>query len=401
MLTFDEARARVLALARPLGGERVPTGSAAGRVLRRDIRAPFDVPARDLSVMDGWAVRAAEHASPGSAAVQGEVRAGGAPPPPLEPGHAMRIFTGAPLPDGADAVILQERASRHGGSVRFDVGTHPGAFVRRRGDDLRAGDVALRAGTRLRPAHCALAASLDVPVLEVARRPQVTVLCTGDELRDAGATGAPGQIADACGVAVAQMAERAGARVVLAPIVRDDLAAIRAAVGAALSCADVLVTVGGVSVGDADLVKAALEAEGVTLAFWRVALKPGKPLCVGTRGERVVLGLPGNPVSAMVTFGLFGVPLLRACEGDAAPLPEPIPVRVAETLAHEPGRLELLRVTLSREGSTTIARPVRHQASAAIVGMACADALLAIPADSAGLVAGDDAVAYLLSALCA
>jgi molybdopterin molybdotransferase len=401
MLTFDEARARVLALARPLGEERVPTGSAAGRVLRADLRAPLDVPARDLSVMDGWAVRSHDCAGPVSLPVQGEIRAGGPPPPPLAPGHAMRIFTGAPLPDGADAVIMQERATREHGSVRFEDGTRPHAFVRRRGDDLRAGDVALRAGTRLRPAHCALAASLDLPMLPVARRPHVTVLCTGDELRDAGTAGAPGQIADACGVAVAQMAERAGAVVRLAPIVRDDLDAIRGAIAAGLAGADVLVTVGGVSVGDADLVKAALEAEGVSLDFWRVALKPGKPLCVGRRDDEVVLGLPGNPVSAMVTFGLFGVPLLRACEGDAAPVPEPISVRVAEAVTHDTGRLELVRASLAREGGATLARPLRHQASASLVGMAGADALLVLPADQARLDAGAEAVAYLLSDLCA
>jgi molybdopterin molybdotransferase len=278
--------------------------------------------------------------------------------------------------------------------------------VRRRGDDLRSGAVALSRGTRLRPAHLALAASLDRSELAVASRPDVAILATGDELRRPGSDPIPGTIPESNTVALRAMARRAGARARLFPYVRDDRAATERAFADALADADVVVTIGGVSVGDHDLVRPALEAVGVSLDFWRVALKPGKPLAVGrfarTSGRRdaIVLGLPGNPASAMVTFSLFGIPLLRALQGDARPFPATHRARMTHAHAHEPGRLELARATIGYgdDGRLT-ATTLGNQASGAATSMAQSDGLVLVPLDSNGVPAGAEVDVLLLADL--
>jgi molybdopterin molybdotransferase len=341
LLTFDEAQQRVLALAEVLPEERVSLAAARGRVLARDLVAPGDWPAFDAGAMDGYAVRAAdvgEEAMP----VAGESRAG-AEAPELAAKSACRIFTGAPMPRGADAVIMQEDAKRDGDRVRFETRPAPGAFVRKRGDDLRAGEIALAKGTRVSASALAMIASLDQADVAVARAPRVAIVPTGDELRAPGSPGGPASIAESNSPALAAMAERAGANVATTAPVPDDLETVKRAFEEALRSCDVLVTIGGVSVGERDVVKEALEACGVKLDFWRVAIKPGKPLAVGKCDHKIVLGLPGNPVSAMVTFALFGVPLLRAMQGDRAALPRASRMKLAAAASHKTGRLELAR----------------------------------------------------------
>jgi molybdopterin molybdotransferase len=287
-------------------------------------------------------------------------------------------------------VIMQEDADRAGDRVKFRTKPVAGAFVRKRGDDLRAGDVALAKGTRMSASEIAMLASLDRADVLVAKAPRVAIVPTGDELRAPGVAGGPASIPESNSRALAVMAECAGAHVTTTAPAPDELERVKHAFEEALATCDVLVTIGGVSVGDHDVVKEALEACGVRLDFWRVAIKPGKPLAVGTRGDAVVLGLPGNPVSAMVTFALFGAPLLRAMQGDARPLPQHARMKLAAAATHKTGRLELARAKVDA-GRVTI---LSNQASGAIVGLCRADVLACLPADVERFDAGADVDVY-------
>ena len=390
MLTFAEALARLLGSALPLGAERVSLDEAAGRVLAEDLAAPAPMPAFEYSAMDGYALRSNDHLGPGPLVIPvvGE-SAAGRPLPDLAPGSACRIFTGARLPAGADAVVMQENAERAGETITIAAAPRAGAHIRRRGADLEQGAIALRRGARLTPGKVALAAAIDRPQLLVARRPVVTVLCSGDELRSPGEPSLPGTVTESNGYFVAATPRAAGAIVRVAPFVRDDAEVARAAVADALRGADVVVTIGGVSVGDHDVIRPALEAAGVTLDFWRVKLKPGKPLAVGRAGAAHVRGLPGNPASASLTFLLFGVPLLRALQGDAAPLPARLRARVAGAVRREAGREEFRRARLEQGPEGLVARLLANQDSGAVTSFAEAEALVVIPADRAGIEDGE------------
>ena len=384
MLDLDEAQRRVLDAVTPLGKERVSLEEAVGRVLATDLVSPVNLPGFDYSAMDGYAIDLASGTS-AQRNVVGESRAGGPLPPRLVPGTAMRILTGAPVPEGADAIVMQEETTRAGDVLTLTGAPRKGEHVRRAGEDLARGTIALKRGTRLRPSHVPLLAALEVVRPEVHRQPVVTVRATGDELREPGAPARPGTIIETNGLAIAAMARSVGARVRILPIAPDDRAALRAAVIDALDGAEVALTIGGVSVGDHDLVKPILEEVGVALDFWRVSIKPGKPLAMGRKGTTRVLGLPGNPVSAMITFLLFAAPLLRALEGELHPLPQKSHARLSRDVKHHPGRTELLRATLSAEGGETVVTPIASQSSGSIVSMAWADALVVVPKDSTGL----------------
>lgn len=397
MFRFEEALDRVLALAAPpLPAEEVELEAADGRVLAEDVVAPVDLPGFDYSAMDGYAVRVADLPDPLPARlpVVGESKTG-ALAAPLAAGTTMRIFTGAPIPAGADAVVMQENVAREGEVAAFSARPRVGQHVRRRGEDLARGATAITRGTRLRPAHLGLAAACDRARVLVGRRPTVIVLATGDELRAPGGEARPGTIPESNTFALRAMARRAGALALARPYVPDDRAGTERAFAEALEEADVVVTVGGVSVGDHDLVRPALEAVGVTLELWRVAIKPGKPIAIGRkaragRRDTLVVGLPGNPSSAMVTFGVFGVPLLRALAGDARPVLPPVRARVTRAIAHEPGRLELVRATLARDARGLVATPLANQASGAPTSMAQADGLLLVPQDSGPVPEGSE-----------
>lgn len=396
MLDFELARARILEQVQPLASELVPVADADGRVLSEDLVSGVDLPPFDYSAMDGYAVSSSDFGGTGpwQLVVSSEQRAGAAPEKLLA-GTTARIFTGGALLAGADAVVMQEDVSRERDTVTFSEAPRPGANVRRRGEDLASGAVALARGSRLNAFRVGLAAALDRATVPVARRPRVALLCTGDELRDAGSPNRPGSIPDSNGPSLAALARRAGAVVMRLPRISDELEATRAALRAALAEHDVLLTVGGVSVGDHDVVKQALEAEGVTLDFWKVKIKPGKPLAFGRRGDTWVLGLPGNPVSAQLTLSLFGLPLLRALQGDERPYPAPIRVRLATAISQKPGRLGFYRARL--EGD--LAHVHQNQASGAPTSMAHADALVMVPEDSTGLPAGAEAPALRLDDL--
>ena len=389
LLALDEARTRLLAGVAPLSAERVPLASAAGRVLAEDLTAREPLPPFDHSAMDGYAVATQDldGTGPWSLAVAAESSAG-KDAPPLPRACACRIFTGAPVPGRADAVVMQEHVTREGDAIRFDTKPKAGQHVRRAGEDLAFGAVGLRAGTRLSPGALALAGMLDRSVVPVTRRPRLTILCTGDELREPGEGARPACIPESNSAALSAFARQAGAQVRVAPIARDEPQATLRAIEQALGGTDVLVTVGGVSVGDRDVVRPALERAGVRLTFWRVAIKPGKPLAVGRSPGGYVLGLPGNPASALVTFALFGMPLLRAMQGDASALPLLLPVRLGTERKRAADRLELVRATLGVDAGSLVARAYDNQASGAATSLAHSDGLALVPPGTGSIAAG-------------
>ncbi|MDP9033201.1 MAG: molybdopterin molybdotransferase MoeA [Myxococcota bacterium] len=389
MISFDEACARILSDVSPLASERLPLADIAGRVLAEDVVARASLPPFDHSAMDGYAVNTADlgGAGPFRLRLAGESRAG-FEAPLLLAAAACRILTGAPIPEGADAVIMQEDVVHEGDAIRFQTRPRAGQHVRRAGEDMPVAAVAIGARTRLTPGALALAAMLDRGELVVARRPRVTILCTGDELRPVGGGAAGVSIPESNSAALGALARQAGASVRVAPIASDQVESTVRAVEEALDGADVLLTVGGVSVGDYDVVRPALERAGVSLDFWRVAIKPGKPLAVGRSKTARVLGLPGNPASALVTFAMFGMPLLRAMQGDRHPTPLRLPVRLEATRKRSPDRLELLRAVLRVEGDAMIARPHDNQSSGAATSLAQSDGVALIPPGEAALPAG-------------
>jgi molybdopterin molybdotransferase len=391
MLTYEEALARVLVDASLAGVERVDAALSLGRVLAADVISPSAVPAFDRSTMDGYAVRSADlGGAPITLPVVGESAAGGAWPEALAAHTTTRIFTGAPLPAGADAVVMQEQVTRDAARAHFTASVKSGTSVHRAGSDLAAGATVLAAGTRLTAFHVPALMGVEALRLAVARRPVVAIVLTGDELRDAGSPPHPGHIVDVLGPSLAALVASCGGLARVEPTVADDRDAVRATVRAALRGADVLLTVGGVSVGDRDFVRESLEAEGVALDFWRVAIKPGKPLCLGrSRDGARVLGLPGNPSSALLTFVLFGAPLLRALQGDRRPAPPRFEATLGHALLRAPGRKEFVRVSLDPSAHPRpIATPLDNQQSGAFTSFAWADALAEVDAEVASLEAG-------------
>ena len=388
LISVDDARARVIAAARargPLEPEEVALEAAAGRVLAEPARAGHDVPPFDSSAMDGFALVAGEA---GELEVVGEARAGHPFAGRVEPGRAVVISTGAPVPEGADAVIPVERTEAAGGERVRVPAVGAGANVRRAGEDLRAGDEVVRAGSVLGAAEVGVLASLGLGSVACARQPRVALLVTGDELASPGEPLGPGRIYGSNDYALAAQAEGAGALVVLRERVRDDARATRKALASAIEAAEMVVVSGGVSVGPHDHVKHALAELGAHEEFWGLRLKPGKPCWFGTRGPVLVLGVPGNPVSAMVTFQLLGVPALRALAGS-----DPAPARASATLAvpvrRSPDREQAIRVRLREDGDGgRLAEPTGEQGSHRLTSMLGADGLARIPAGEGELPAG-------------
>lgn len=385
LIPISRAREQVLDATVPLTAEPVPLGIALGRVLAQDVVAAADVPPFGNSAMDGFAVR--HDASSGALRIVGESRAGMPAAVALGPHEAIRISTGAPLPDGADAIVPVEDAREADGTVTATAAPQPGQHVRGAGDDLRAGSFVLRAGARLGAAELGVAVGAGAAELLCARRPRVAILCTGDELREPGEPLGPGEIHNSNAPMLAALAQQEGADVLPATIVRDDRAGTERAFAQALEQADLVVASGGVSVGPHDHVKPALAALGVQERFWRVSLQPGKPTWFGVRGERLVLGLPGNPVSSYVTFVLFARPALRALQG-AAPLPPRASARLTQPLPRR-FREQVVRVTLAEETGTLRATPTGPQPSHVTTSLLGADAFAFVPPGDGELAEGD------------
>ena len=316
LLSVDDALARVLDGIAPLAAETIPLAQADGRVLAEPILARRDQPPFSSSVMDGYALRSTDAAIGATLNQVGVSQAGARYSGTVGPGECVRIFTGAPIPDGADAVIMQEETKASGSSITLNAKVSASQNIRPQGYDFRDGQAVLPIGTVLGPATLALAASANAAQCKVVRRPIVALVATGDELVAPGETPGPDQIVSANSVALAALCARAGAEVRDLGIVRDDPASLAQTFEAALSGgADILVTTGGASVGEHDFVQAALKEIGVDIGFWRIAMRPGKPLMFGRRGQSLVFGLPGNPVSAIATAMVFVVPPLHALLG--------------------------------------------------------------------------------------
>jgi molybdopterin molybdotransferase len=344
LLPIAEAQARLLALAGPTLVETVPLAEAVGRWAAEPVVARRTQPETDLSAMDGYAIRFAD--LPGPWAVIGESAAGSGFAGTVQPGEAVRIFTGAPMPAGADTVLVQEEAARDGDQLRLagEGPPHLGRNTRRRGLDFAEGDALIAAGERLTPARIALAAIGGHAALPVRRKVRVAIAATGDELVPPGTPIGPAQLPESNRTMLAAQLADLPVEIVDLGILPDDLGALTHAF--ATVEADLLITSGGASVGDHDLVRPALEAAGATIDFWRIALRPGKPMMAGTRGDMVVLGLPGNPVSVFVTALLFAKPLIAHRSGAADPLPRGRTAILGEPLPANGPRTDYLRAAL-------------------------------------------------------
>jgi molybdopterin molybdotransferase len=381
LLTIDEARALVLANVTALDAEERPIAAALGRVLAEDVAAAHDIPSFANSAMDGFAVRSGPAGR--ELRVVGESRAGTPAELPVRDGEAVRISTGAAVPDGADAILPAEDAEDRGETVVPTIDLPAGHHVREPGEDLRAGAVVLRAGTPLGPAELGLAVEAGRATLRVGRAPRVAVLATGDELVAPGELLRHGQLHNSNAVTLGALARETGAELVSTSEVRDDAEATRAAIELALDGTDAVLLTGGVSVGPHDHVKPALSALGVEEVFWRVALRPGKPLWFGRRGAQLVFGLPGNPVSAMVCFLLFARPALRAMQGAPAP-PERARAVLGAPVARQRGREEAVRVRID-DGRVL---PTGPQGSHQLHSMLGAQALAIVPRGEGEMPAG-------------
>lgn len=391
MITVEEALQRCFALVTPLPAETVPLRQAAGRVLAAPATARLTQPPFDASAMDGYALGRAGAAGAGYTVI-GEAGAGHAFDGRLAPDQATRIFTGAPLPEGAETIAIQEDVSVSGSAITVNAATRPGDNIRRRGQDFALGD-SLSAPRRLRANDLALLAAMNIPDVPVARRPVVAIIATGDELVMPGDTPGPEQIVASNLFALDAMARAEGAEVRLLPIARDTEDDLRQ-VFALAEGADLIVTIGGASVGDHDLVGRVAEGMGLERAFWKIAMRPGKPLMAGRLGAALMLGLPGNPVSAIVCGHLFLLPMLRAMQGLPAAASPTARAVLAEDVGPAGPRVHYMRARLSPTDGLPLIAPFVSQDSALLRILTEADALLIRPLGDSARRAGE-VVEYL------
>src|SRR5215216_3927577 len=375
----------------------VPLAEARGLALAEDVRARFDSPPFDNSAVDGYAVRSYDAEAGRTFRVVDEAPAGRPAAKSVGEGEAIKIFTGGVIPGGADAVVMVENTSGWGEEFELTKAASPGQNVRGSGEDVREGDVILSAGTEIGPPEIALAATQGYGTLPVYRRPEVVVLSTGTELVEPGTRDlAPGEIFDSNSYAIVAAAPEAGAEARRLYAASDDADTLRAAIEEALETADVVVTSGGVSVGEKDLVKSTMLDLGVVQVFWGVKFKPGKPLFYGTRGETRLFGLPGNPVSAVVCFDLFVRPALMSMMGRTDRSRPRVPVYFERDIVNKFGRLHAMRVSLKKTEKGWLAESVGAQGSGLVSSLTRADALALIGPASEGIPAGEPVEAIVL-----
>ncbi len=416
MLTVDEALDVFLRHPLPRHEERVDLSAALGRTIAQDICADHDAPEADLSAMDGFAVRAEDlngdaPASDCFEALEADsdlvwmpvvetIPAGRVPEFSVPPGSCSRIMTGAWLPEGANAVVMREQVRDEGNRVGLPRGARRGQHVRRRGEEYRTGAVLIAAGTTLSPGHLAILASQGLATVPVMKRPVVVILATGDELVPPGRARGPGQIFASNTAALAAWVEQSGGVARDGGIVPDTLEGTRAALRAALAQQpDLIITTGGVSVGDFDFVKDALASEGAEMQFWKIRMKPGKPVAFGHFGGTPAIGLPGNPVSCQIGFLEFVRPMIRTALGDTQPFLPVVTARLVGNIRKKPSRAEFVRASVHIDPQGVLcATPLEHQGSGMVSTMADANALILMAAASIGADEGDRVSVQLLAA---
>jgi len=394
MIDYEEARGLVLSSVKTLPAEAVFLAEALGRCLAREVRARENIPPFTKATMDGYAVRVEDTRAAGrDIAVELEVMedlpAGRVSRKSVGPGQAVRIMTGAPLPKGADAVVMVEDTEKSGGRVKIRRAVRPADNIGQAGEDLKKGELVLERGAVIGPAETGLLAAAGLARVPVIRRPKLAVIATGDEIVEPGERKAPGQIRNSNGPALLAMALRAGADAKYLGIARDRSSSLRAKLDRAKG-ADILVLSGGVSVGDYDLVRDELRTAGVRPVFWQVRIKPGKPVFFGRRGSQLVFGLPGNPTSAMVTFLLFVQPAIGRMLGRICPEPKEGRVILTEEVVLKPGRMQFLRAVLDAEGPVLKVAPYPDQKSGVLRSMARSHVLIVVPPDVTRLEKGEE-----------
>jgi len=384
-----DAMAMILGAAKLLPVEKVKLQKAHGRILAKPITAKRDQPPFDASAMDGYATRLEDSTVGANLKLAGTSAAGHGFRGTMKPGQAIRILTGAPMPKGADAIVIQENASLHDGILQVNVASLPGKHIRKRGLDFEAGDSLVPAGTRLNARDIALGAASGTAIINVRRKPRIAIITTGDELVAPGAKPRPDQIYSSNTFALHAMGQAWGAEIINLGIVKDSLKATKAAITKALKTSDLLITTGGASVGDHDFVQQALKDSGFKMGFWKIAMRPGKPLMFGTQGKFLALGLPGNPVAAMVCARLFVYPLLCKMMGTAADQPEATAILDVDLPANDE-RQDYVRATLTDlpDGRRTV-KPAAIQDSSMQRTLRDAQALIVRPPHAQAVQKGD------------
>ena len=393
VITVEKALETILAQIRVLGTERIDLLGSRGQVLAEDIGAGLDVPPHDNSAMDGYAVRHTDIAGaaadkPVQLTIMGDLPAGYTSEVILQPGQALRIMTGAAIPPGADTVIMQENTSSDGSVVSILQAEKRGVNVRYAGEDIKKGAVLFQAGTVVRPAHIGIMASIKRAMVSVYQRPRVAILSTGDELVDIDGELTPGRIVTSNSYSLASLVADAGGTPIMLGIARDTKEALRSRMLEGLH-ADIIITSGGVSVGDYDFVKDVLQELGLDMKFWKVLMRPGQPLAFGVIGGKPAFGLPGNPVSAMVSFEQFVRPSMRKMSGHARLFRAAIEAIAQENVQGRKDRKFFVRCRLTQKDGQWLASTTGEQGSGILMSMAAASGLMVIPADVSGISAGD------------
>jgi len=395
MLTYEEARERILDRVSPLGVERVALDAATGRTLAGEERAPGDLPPWDNSAMDGYAVRSEDCRGEAALSIAGYQTAGGSGASAVPKGAAVRIMTGSPIPGGCDAVVPFEEAEERDGSVRVSAPVRPRQHIRFRGEDVRAETLVLRDGTVLRPPGISMLASFGRAMVPVYRKPRVAILSTGDELVELGDPPGHGKIVNSNSHALAAAVVEAGGDPILLGIARDERENLRAKLSAGLD-ADVLVTSAGVSAGDRDMVRDVLAELGVANVFWKVLIKPGGPTAFGVSGKIPVFSLPGNPVSSLITFEVFARPALRRMAGSPHPVKIPVKATLAEPVKKKPGKTQFLRVLVESGEEGYVARTAGDQNTGILRTLVLADGIAVLPRERTDFAAGEKVDVLLL-----
>lgn len=381
LTSLDDALTHLLARARVVTQTcTLPLHQTLGRVLASDIAVPADVPPADNSAVDGYAVRASDLADHQVLPVSGRVAAG-EPPGELAPGTTVRIFTGSEIPAGADSVVMQERTEQKDNGIAVTAAVAAGQNIRRQGQDLKQGDIALSAGTPIRPQEMGLLGSMGIGEITVLRRLKVAVFSTGDELVDPGQPLQPGQIYNTNRFTLTGLLEAVGCEITRCDTLRDERNATRDSLLNAAQAADLIITSGGVSVGEEDHVRAVLEGEG-ELSLWRLAIKPGKPLAFGAIGDTPILGLPGNPAAVLVTFLVAGLPYIRHCQGNRRYRPLGEPLAAGFTVDKASIRREFLRARKEAGPNGVVVQAYPNQSSGVLSSACWGDGLAVVPEDT-------------------